>query len=118
MSKKAERAEKLMPGGIPRWIRCYDNGGRSFDRYTVVYTGRYACRSGCDYVAMSAHPFHPQGFGQHGSARWPIDVVGNAWGGPAIGKSCHIGKRIAFTDLPADCQTLVLTNYRALWHLV
>ena len=107
-----------MPGGIPRWIRCYDNGGRSFDRYTVVYTGRYACRSGCDYVAMSAHPFHPQGFGQHGSARWPIDVVGNAWGGPAIGKSCHIGKRIAFTDLPADCQTLVLTNYRALWHLV
>lgn len=73
-------------------IRIYDNEGETFDRYTVVYldeqdgTGKYT------YVGMSRDPFHPQGFGQHGTC---ID-------GP------HLGKRIEFHDLPQPCQRLVM----------
>ena len=49
----------------------YDNGGRTFDRYTVVYNehftwdktdGLFVC------LGMSGNPFHPQGFAQHSSA--------------------------------------------------
>ena len=72
-------------------IRIYDNGGKTVDRYTVVYMniqegpGLYGCRG------MSEHPFHPQGFGMYGSA-----MPGR-----------HLGKRIAFEQLPQDCQKLV-----------
>ncbi len=43
-------------------------------------------------LGMSFHPFHPAGFGQHCSA-----VPGR-----------HLGQRITFDALPADCQRLVL----------
>lgn len=72
-------------------IRCYDNGGKTLDRYTVVYldqpegNGMFAC------VGMSEDPFHPQGIGQHSSAM--------------IGR--HLGERIAFCKLPEKCQRLV-----------
>ena len=73
-------------------IRIYDNGGKTFDRYTVIYmdfpermTGVY------EAVGMSTNPFHPQGFGQHCTAM--------------PGK--HLGKRIQFKDLPDDCKRLV-----------
>lgn len=92
----------------PRWIRCYDNGGRSFDRYTVVYTclgHKKGLRGRCLYVGMSSNPFHPQGFGQHGEADHTIDR-------PTYG---HLGKRITFEQLPPDCQMLVWSDYRELW---
>jgi len=76
-------------------IRIYDNGGKTFDRYTVVYMdepdfgggyeGCYAC------VGMSEHPFDPQGFSQHSTAR----------------PGRHLGWRIKWEDLPEDCQKLV-----------
>ena len=103
------RSERLLPGGVPRYIRCYDNGGESFDRYTVVFTGRYRKKTGGEFwdLGMSANPFHPQGFGQHGSNREQID-----W--PTYG---HLGKKIKFQDLPEDCQKLVMDDYRYLWDL-
>lgn len=72
-------------------IRIYDNGGKTFDRFTVVYLnepeglGLYGARG------MSENPFHPQGFGQYCTA--------------APGR--HLGKRIKFDQLPIDCQRLV-----------
>ena len=86
------RKQNLMPGNIPRYIRCYDNQGKSFDRYTVVYTGRYRkCpRDQFRYIGMSAHPFHPQGFGQHGASDDLIDK-------PTYS---HLGKKITFKQLP------------------
>lgn len=73
----------------------YDNGGETFDRYTVYYgtlerDGRRAC------LGMSERPNHPQGFGQHGS------------GTPGR----HNGKRIRFEDLPAACQQVVLEDLK------
>ena len=60
---KQQRIKNLLPGGIPKYIRCYDNDGATIDRYTVVFTGNYKNRIGCDYLAMNACPVHPQGFG-------------------------------------------------------
>lgn len=77
-------------------VRIYDNGGKSFDRYTAVYmhrperTGCYECRG------MSRWPTHPQGYGMYGSA-----MPGR-----------HLGKRIRFEELPEDCQKLVLSDLK------
>ena len=100
----------------PRSIRVYDNG-RYFDRYTVVYTGRYRYKTGGSFmhVGMSHNPFHPQGVGQHGFSNRQIDV--NTWGfAPAIGRKCHLGRRIEFGDLPKECQQLVRWDYLDLWN--
>ena len=72
-------------------IKCYDNGGRSMDRYTVAYMDWPMDRGLYSGVGMSANPFWPQGFGQHCTMK--------------LGR--HLGKRIAFKDLPEDCQKLV-----------
>jgi hypothetical protein len=76
-------------------IAVYDNGGKTADRYTVIFMdepdlggGYEGCYSS---LGMSADPFHPQGFCQHGPAK----------------PGRHLGRRIAFEDLPADCQKAV-----------
>jgi len=71
----------------------YDNGGETFDRFTVYYTERerngfYRGRG------MSEHPYHPQGFGQCVSGQ--------------LGK--HNGKRIKFDELPTDCRKLIKSD--------
>jgi len=107
-AKQIERRERLLPNGKPKYVRCYDNGGKTFDRYTVVFTGRYN-KGGryFEYLGMSAHPFHPQGFGQHGESNLPIDR-------PIYS---HLGKKITFDQLPEDCKLCVLQDYKANWNL-
>lgn len=131
MNKKtANRIKALLPNGLPKCIRAYDNGGvdngGSVDRFTVVYTGKYRTLGtkrgeartlgNFQYVGMSANPFHPQGFGQHGESERQIDVNKSGFA-PAVGRSNHLGKRIPFTALPKDCQKLVLRDYREIWNL-
>lgn len=78
----------------PNALQIYDNGGKTFDRYTAVYmwdrerSGLYDCRG------MSEHPYHPQGYGMRSSAS----------PGP------HLGKRITYGDLPPDCRRLVFAD--------
>jgi hypothetical protein len=104
-----EREKRLLPEGIPRYVRCYDNGGESFDRYTVVFTGRYRhkTRGSCLYVGASNHPFHPQGFGQHGESPTAIDYP----------RYSHLGRKVRFDALPADVQRFVAFTYVDLWDL-
>lgn len=88
----------------PKWIRCYDNGGKTIDRYTVVFTRG----KGSLYLGMSSNPMHPQGIGMHGEGppgSGPIDR-------PTYG---HLGKRIVFEQLPDDCQKIVRATYSDLW---
>lgn len=95
---KAERRTNLLPGNVPKWIRCYDNGGGdekggTFDRYTCVFTHAQSFypKNWHPYIGMSAHPCHPQGVGYHGENEFtPIDR-------PTYG---HLGKRIMFLQLP------------------
>ncbi len=112
---KADRAARFMPGGIPKHIRCYDNGGTekpsgTFDQYTIVYTncGRVGAPDGF-YQAASTYPFHPQGFGLHGengpSQRGPIDRP----------TSSHLGRRVKYESLPPDVQRFVSQTYREVW---
>lgn len=125
-AKLAERRRRFMPGGIPRFVRCYDNGGMevkggSGDRYSVVFTGRYGHLTGREtwILCMSASPFHPQGVGQHATVphmRRP-DVQKGSWGGPSIGRRGPLGVRIRFEDLPEDCRKCVLRDYEYLWDL-
>lgn len=113
-----KRTERLMPAGVPRWIRCYDNGGESADRYTVCFTGKAGAADGeyC-YRAMSESPCQPQGIGLWGASKnHHCDV--NKWGfAPAIGRKCHLGRRIPFNDLPEDCRRLVLSDYKEIWRI-
>lgn len=92
-------------------VRCYDNGGPdkpggTVDRYTVVFTGRYRQYTGGEqmYLSMDENPFHPQGIGQHGSAKTAIDR-------PAYS---HLGKQVQLSDLPQKCQLLVMADIKDL----
>lgn len=123
-AEAAKRMARLAPNGVPRWIRCYDNGGESGDRYTAVFTGA-ACVRACGgeypYRAMSGDPFHPQGIGLWCSDRnRPVDCYGKdgryAWP-PAVGRKCRLGRRIRYEDLPADCRKLVMSDYMDVWNL-
>ena len=76
-------------------VVCYDDGGKSADRYTVVYLDAperqprtYLC------LGMNHEPFHPQGIGMHSSA-----MPGR-----------HLGRRIPFATLPEDCRKAVLQD--------
>lgn len=76
-------------------LRCYDNGGKSFDQFTIIpprWANDYREREPSTWAAIAASavpgPFHPQGFGQHVSAM----------PGP------HLGRRIRWDELPADVQ--------------
>ena len=102
------RTERLLPGGKPKYVRCYFHPEYN-DPYTVVYTGHYTHKTGHShwYVGMSAKPFHPQGIGMHGESDTQIDYPSYK----------HLGKKIKFDDLPEDCQTLVLQDYVYLWDI-
>jgi len=83
-------------------ISCWDNGGETCDRYTVVYLDEEDDRGMVTYVGMSERPFHPQGFGQHGEM--PVHNVAYR------GRGGVFKRRIAFADLPSDCKRLVLSG--------
>ena len=152
----------LMPGMIPRWVRCYGNGGglewscpkcpRFYDKdelpeedpsrcecgaelrqvpegqgsadcYTVCFTGKAGSTRAPGYPAeycyraMSAHPYHPQGIGMWGSVTGEhCDIEKGGWP-VALYRTGRAGKRIAFTDLPEDCQRCVINDYTDIWNL-
>lgn len=98
------RTERLMPNGVPNHIRCYDNGGKSFDRYTCVFTKA----KGFHYLGMSENPFHPQGFVTHDQGKdGPIDKPSYS----------HLGKKIDFDLLPEDVQKCIIETYKELWDM-
>jgi hypothetical protein len=118
MRERQRQRTKWLPDGSPRYVRCYDDGGRTADRYTVVFTGPYRFKhTDGEFMslAMSDRPFHPQGVGMHGFHTLQIDAP-HGWA-CAIGRSCHLGKRIPYSQLPAECRQLVLHDYRDLWKL-
>lgn len=77
-------------------IKCYDNGGATFDRYTVVYLDQPERTPGL-YAAVGASedPFNALGLGQHTTAM-PGD---------------HLGREVPFDTLPAPVQQLVRQDF-------
>ena len=110
------RTARLLPDNLhPRYLRCYDNGGESVDRYTIVFTGRYRHNTGGAqwYVASSGAPTHPQGCYQHGE--FQPGRSGNC--GVDRPSYAHLGKRVQFADLPESVRNCVLSDYKYLWDL-
>jgi hypothetical protein len=114
------RKERLIPNGVPKYVRIYDNGGTdveggSIDRYTVVFTGKYRGNGWFQHIGMSGAPYHPQGFCCHGEDETQIDAP-QGWA-PAIGRKCYLGKRIHFSELNEDCKKVVISDYSDIWQL-
>jgi hypothetical protein len=79
------------PKGI---LAVYDNGGKTFDRYTIVYDEPPRMSRGekmYECFGASDHPTHPQGFGQHSSC-----MLGS-----------HLGKKIAWDALPNEVREVM-----------
>jgi hypothetical protein len=73
-------------------VICYDNGGKTIDRYTVVFAqDRISIHNIYGCLAMSDNPASYDGFCQHSEC-----VLGD-----------HLGERISFYALPTYCQTAV-----------
>jgi hypothetical protein len=128
--RQRERIERLLPNGLPRYLRIYDNGGETADRYTVVFTGNYRIRGlkrgerpqgQHPALCMSGSPTHPQGVCMWNEYSQPCDTYGEGGRGykwpPAIGRKNHLGTRIDFDDLPVACQRIALKDYCELWDL-
>ena len=96
VEKNTMRGNETIEG---KRIQVYDNGGLTIDRYTVCFIdidmrnlnghGQVSRHIPC--LGMNGAPFHPQGFCQHSECST----------GP------HLGRRIPFATLPADCQKAV-----------
>jgi hypothetical protein len=78
-------------------IRCYDNGGETLDRFTVIYMDDFQYEPGIYSTrAMSVEPNSPSGFGQMCTAQ----------------PGRHLGLRVKLKDLPKACQDLVASDLR------
>ena len=75
-------------------LRILDNGGKTIDRYTVIYDEPFDHNGNLMCLGMDEAPFHPQGFGQHCAAS----------------PDYRDGLEIGFFDLPEDCQRAVLAD--------
>ncbi len=104
------RLNRLMPNGIPRYVRCYDNGGETLDRYTIVFTGYYSGKKSrvCEYVGSSEFPSSPMGFYQHGEGH------DGAIDRPTYS---HLGKKITFESLPDTVKPHIIHDYKSIWNL-
>lgn len=81
-------------------LRCYDNGGKTCDRYTIIpprWAGKeWRERNGSwQAIGCNDEPFHPQGIGMHVSAM----------PGP------HLGRRVSWESLPADVQRFARQSF-------
>jgi hypothetical protein len=84
-------------------IKIYDNGGKTCDRYTIIFLQRKTryTTDGQLYEALASsdNPFHPLGFGHHVECLAPSKQSGK-----------FLGKKIKFTDLPEQVQQFVEEN--------
>lgn len=79
--------------GLKHFVHVYDNGGDTFDRYTVVIDSQM--------FGASNDPFHPQGFGQF------VGDVPDSW--EKIKDFTHMGKRITdLKTLPEKVQKYII----------
>jgi len=90
---------KWLEGAPKAVLACYDNGGKSIDRYTVLYGSPFWSEDmgrTIPYVAMNESPYHPQGVSQHGEM---LSSDRNL-----------LGKKIKFLDLPKECIKFVIAD--------
>jgi len=80
-------------------LACYDNGGKTADRYTVLFGGSLYDDSmgrNASYLGMSDAPTHPQGFSQ--------------WSEMPAANRDACGKHIRWLDLPEHIRNHVVAR--------
>jgi hypothetical protein len=96
------QSKKFLDGDCPSGVLAiYDNGGKTFDRYTVFYKPTETLenlRGWIGYRGMSEHPFSAQGFGIY-SEMEAYEVA--RYRERVYRESCK------WTDLPEDVQKAV-----------
>lgn len=97
MNYQPKRSRKQWTANAPKYVlACYDNGGKTCDRYTVLFGAPLWDASmgrNVPYLGMSGASSHPQGFSQWGEM-------------PAHNrKAC--GKHIKWNDLPENIRAHV-----------
>lgn len=66
MSRPKRARTQWLDGDCPAGVLAiYDNGGKTWDRFTILYMPEPGSEW-LTYLAASEHPSDPQGFGQHG----------------------------------------------------
>lgn len=99
---KPKRASKRWLEGAPEYVRsCFDNKGRTADRYTVTFCGSLwepSMGRKVPCLGMSGAPTHPQGISMWGEA--------DAYWGPS-----H--EKIRWLDLPEDIRRHVIDRATA-----
>lgn len=100
--KPRTQSAKFLDGDCPKGVLAiYDNGGKTFDRYTVYYKPLVPLTDVGDFIGyrgMSAHPSDPGGFGIYSEER-AFNVA--AYRRRVYRDSCK------WTDLPEDVQRAV-----------
>ncbi len=102
---------------------CFDNGGETWDRYTILDKATGAM------IGASEQPFHPQGFGQYvGNAahNYWVTAYGHGWNRTDpetlkkrvkfgirhfLNDCSHIGKVIPFDQLPPDVRKFAVQTF-------
>lgn len=95
---RPRRATQRWMEDAPEYIlSVHDNGGKTYDRFTVFFGGSlYEEKMGRNvlYLGLSENPSHPQGFSQWGEA-------------PANSRDAS-GKKIRWLDLPENIRKHVI----------
>lgn len=100
------QSKKFLDGDCPAGVLAiYDNGGKTFDRYTVFYREPTAGVTFSDmwigYRGMSDHPFSPSGFGIYAEIEaWQL----RGYRARAYRESCK------WSSLPPDVKRAVLQD--------
>lgn len=107
MPKRKLNRNAYTKDGVPKYIRLYDNGGKTADRYFCQFTHR---KGECfPHLMMSEHPFSPQGVGIHG------DAAGNNCQPYDRPSYSHLGKKTRWEFLPPDVQRCIMQDYVEYW---
>lgn len=97
MIKPRRNRKAFLEGAPSALLAVYDNGGETFDRYTALY-GEHLWDARYPHMlqarGMSAHPNHPQGFGQ-----W-CEL-------PRSLPRTRLGRPVRFLDLPEDVRRCI-----------
>lgn len=100
MKYQPKRSRKQWTQDAPEYVlACYDNGGKTADRYTVLFGGTHwepSMGRNVSYLGMSGAPTHPQGFSQ--------------WGEMPSNNRSACGKHVRWLDLPENIRKHVIAR--------
>jgi hypothetical protein len=100
------RSKKLYSHNVPNYIRVYDNGGFTTDRYTIIFTGKRVSNTEYLVLKLSDEPDDQN----HNCYTMYIESTSKK-------NIPMIGRKIQFNNLPPQCQKVVQCYYKSLWNV-